>query len=275
MRDEIINRFHPFYQPTMGKTLRGAILPTRAKTLIKFAKMLLYTSFCALRYFIHTIPSGYKSEIFEKHTNQWAKRLNEMLDIVVEVDGDINKKNCLILANHRSYIDIPVLYSILPGIFLAKKEVSKWPILGNAANLVGTIFVDRESKKSRRKAREEILKKLQEGERIYVFPEGTTSSGPKLLEFKYGIFKIAAENSLTIQPVAIQYSDKNDAWVNEDTFINHFLRTFSKKRVFVKVTFCKPIVDSDANILREKTYKTIYENLVDFSEVACSFESPT
>ncbi|MCX7957639.1 MAG: 1-acyl-sn-glycerol-3-phosphate acyltransferase [Deltaproteobacteria bacterium] len=263
------------FESSVDRKEEATGISARIRAAKRFILTILITGFSASIYFLLTLFYGYNRERFERHTKRWAKELINLLNIKVEFEGDIPHIAYLIVANHRSYIDIPVLYTILPGVFLAKKEVSRWPVLGFAARAAGTIFVERESLKSRAKARETILKRIHNGEKIYIFPEGTTSPGPKLLEFKSGIFKTASENFLPILPVAIQYSDIRDAWLGNDTFIGHFFRTFSKKAIFVKVTFCKPLSGTDAQVLRDRTHKSISDNLPDFYEVSCAFESPT
>ncbi|MCX7944476.1 MAG: 1-acyl-sn-glycerol-3-phosphate acyltransferase [Deltaproteobacteria bacterium] len=245
------------------------------RALSRFVKMILITIGHASVYYFLTLLFGYSKDRFERHTKMWARKLVNSLNITIDFEGEIPRTPNLMVANHRSYIDIPVLYTILPGVFLAKKEVSRWPIIGFAARAAGTIFVDRGNQESRSKAKGEILKRIRGGETVYIFPEGTTSPGPKLLEFKLGMFKIVSENQLPIVPVAIQYADKNDAWLGDDTFVGHFFRTFSKKRIFVKVVFCEPVIGSDAEIIKRLTHKAIWENLSEYFEVSLHFENPT
>jgi len=241
----------------------------------RFIKVSYITAISSIKYLITTVFSGFRWETYERHTKNWANKLVRELGIIILVEGDIPTKGSLLVANHRSYIDIPVLFSVLPGIFLAKKEVRVWPIFGFAARVAGTIFVDRSSRDNRRKAKSEIIRRIIRGDRVYVFPEGTTSEGPKLLEFKNGIFNISAQNNIEISPVAIQYADRKDAWIGNDTFLGHFFRTFAKEKLFVKVTFCKTIKNPDAESLKKEVHQSIYSNLPDFYEVLCDLETPT
>ncbi len=245
------------------------------RVLFRFTAIMVITGFYSLRYFLLTKLFGYNHHRFTRHTKYWADKLIKYLNIKILTEGEIPDIYCLIVANHRSYIDIPVLYSILSGVFLAKREVMDWPILGFAARAAGTIFVERDNTESRSAAREEIKKRLLQGERIYVFPEGTTSEGPRLLEFKNGVFVLASESDIYVLPVAIQYSDKNDAWLGNDTFIGHFFRTFCKKELYVKIVFNNPVKDKDPERLRKFVHRRIYESLPNYYEVICDLETPT
>jgi len=77
-----------------------------------------------------------------------------------------------------------------------------------------------------------------------IFPEGTTYEGPGILPFRKGVFKMAARNGYPVMPVSIEYEDRDSAWVKDDSFISHFIRTFSKKEVEVSVNY-GPVLKSE------------------------------
>jgi 1-acyl-sn-glycerol-3-phosphate acyltransferase len=159
------------------------------------------------------------------------------LGIELEVSGTAPGERVLLLANHRSYIDIPVLLSQVPCAFLAKAEIGTWPLFGAAARLVHTVFVQREDPESRRASRDGALDRLQRGLTFAAFPEGTTSRGPGTLPFFPGLFRLAEEHGIPVVPVAIEYHDPGDAWVDDDPFLGHFLSCFRKRRVRVSLAF--------------------------------------
>lgn len=167
----------------------------------------------------------------------WAKRMLPALGVELEVLGTPPRERTMLLANHRSYLDIPVLLSQLPCAFLAKAEIAGWPIFGSAARLSQAVFVKREDKASRRAARRSAVERLQRGLSLAAFPEGTTSRGPGLLPFFPGLFEEAEAHGFPVMPVAIALEDPGDAWVDDDPFLDHFLRSFRKRRVRVAVAF--------------------------------------
>ena len=176
--------------------------------------------------------------------------------------GDPPPPGVLLVANHRSYIDIAVIGARAPCSFLAKEEVSRWPILGFGARRCGNIvFVRRDDLASRRKARGAVARVLEAGVTVVVFPEGTTFRGPGTLPFKRGIFRMASEGGFPVAPVALDYEDPDDAWVGEDTFVRHFLRVFSRKTIRVGLTFGPVLRGNDADRLRESAREWIDQTL--------------
>ncbi len=193
--------------------------------------------------------------------HRWALDLNRALGLVVTVRGAPPEDGVLLVSNHRSYMDITAIGALAPVTFLAKKEVSRWPVLGYGCRLVGVVFVDRDSAESRRRSRDEVARRLRNGTSIVIFPEGTSYEGPGLLPFKPGIFQVAAAGGFPVMPVAVHYDDPPDAWVGDDTFIRHFRQTFSKRRVTVTVTFGPLMQDDDAAGLLKSSWQWVNETL--------------
>ena len=178
------------------------------------------------------------------YLQEWARHCNREMGLKVTVQGNPPQEGALLVSNHRSYMDITAIGEIIPTTFLAKREVSRWPVLGYGCRLVNVVFVDRESPESRQKSREEISERIANGISIVVFPEGTSYAGPGLLTFKPGVFRTAAHGRVRVVPVAVEYEDPSDAWVGEDTFIRHFMQTFSKPDIRVTVSF-GPVLQSE------------------------------
>ncbi|MEX3930174.1 lysophospholipid acyltransferase family protein, partial [Paraburkholderia sp. BR10936] len=127
------------------------------------------------------------------------------LDVVVRgqrADGPV-----LFVSNHSSYLDITVLGSQIPGSFVAKSEVGSWPFFGLLARLQRTVFVERKARASVDKQRDDIGSRLDAGDSLILFPEGTSSDGNRTLPFKTALFAVAARRidgrPLTVQPVSV------------------------------------------------------------------------
>lgn len=118
----------------------------------------------------------------------------------------------LFVSNHVSYLDIPVLGSVLPVSFVAKAEVAQWPGYGWLAKLQRTVFVDRR-RNTTREQRDSIGKRLASGDALVLFPEGTSNDGNRILPFRSALLSVAeaapAERPLAIQPVSIAYVSVN------------------------------------------------------------------
>ena len=136
------------------------------------------------------------------------------------------------MGNHRSYADAVVLPVSFPVVFVARHETKSWPIVGWGATLLGTIWVKRDKKESRRATRAALKDRLNDGYGVVIFPEGTTSTGPELLPYHKGMFYTCAENGFPIAPAAIEFEDPNIAWVNAEWFIPHAFRHFGKRRLW-------------------------------------------
>jgi 1-acyl-sn-glycerol-3-phosphate acyltransferase len=186
-----------------------------------------------------------------RHGNAWAQRVVRALGIDLVVQGAPPPGPHLLLANHRSYVDILAILSRHPCAFLAKIEVGDWPLLGAAARLAGTVFVKRECADSRKRARESALALLQRGVPFAAFPEGTTFRGPGILPFFPGLFRMAEQYGIPVVPIAVEYADPADAWVGDDPFLPHFLTAFAKPRVRVRVVFGPALHAHDGADLRE------------------------
>src|SRR5262249_5248396 len=112
----------------------------------------------------------------------------------------------LFVSNHASYLDIPVLGSLIPASFVAKSEVARWPLFGVMAKLQRTVFIERRAERAG-EHRDDLQKRLLEGGSVILFPEGTSSEGLTALPFKSSLFA-AVENAgpssnILVQPVSI------------------------------------------------------------------------
>ncbi len=114
-----------------------------------------------------------------------------------------------ILPNHLTFIDIIVLYTIMPLRFLSAVEVKDRPVLGWAADAAGTVYVDRTSMRSRRDALNGIADAYlkQEEPPIVIFPEGRLGTGVDLSRFQLGVFKLARTHGIAYLPLAIKYDN--------------------------------------------------------------------
>jgi 1-acyl-sn-glycerol-3-phosphate acyltransferase len=93
----------------------------------------------------------------------------------------------------------------LPGVFVAKAEVRRWPLIGSMAQVCSTIFVERSSRQSARSMVDDTLKALDQGYSVVAFPEGTSSDGTALGDFHANIFEAAIQARTPVQPVTLRY----------------------------------------------------------------------
>ncbi len=234
---------------------------SRQVIILKLLGVFLITAAQAVRFLAVGIFMGFTKRYGTWRIHQWACTLKKFMGIDVQVEGELPDEGVLLVANHRSYIDVIAIGATIPIAFLAKAEVARWPVIGFGCKISGVVFVDREYKESRKKSREDIIEHMRNGASIMVFPEGTSFEGPGVLPFKRGIFVTAAENVFPVVPVAIEYEDRSDAWVGDDTFVRHFFQAFGKKRLGVKVYFGPEMKSSDPDTLKDKSWSWIDETL--------------
>jgi 1-acyl-sn-glycerol-3-phosphate acyltransferase len=176
--------------------------------------------------------------------------------IQVNVDGIISQdRPTLFVANHVSYLDIIVLSSILDASFIAKSEISGWPVLGLLARLQRTLFVERRRPKAASQ-RDAISERLYAGDNLILFPEGTSNDGQRVLPFKSALFSVAERHEgdapLTIQPVSLAYTRLDGmplnkfwrhhyAWFGDMTLVPHMFQMLGIGRLTVEVSFHEPV----------------------------------
>jgi 1-acyl-sn-glycerol-3-phosphate acyltransferase len=134
--------------------------------------------------------------------SSWRKAIGHQLIIKGELSPS---KPTLFVANHSSYVDILVLGTFIPARFVAKKEVSKWPLIGWLSTNQGSIYIDR-NRNAIGEGADKLLEYLDRGESLILFPEGTTSDGCRILPFGSSFFDVAMKKNVPIQPITITYA---------------------------------------------------------------------
>ncbi|MBM3434214.1 MAG: 1-acyl-sn-glycerol-3-phosphate acyltransferase [Bacteroidetes bacterium] len=175
-----------------------------------------------------------------------------MMGIQIRVrEGVPQREAGILMANHRSYVDVMFFRSATPQIYLSKSEVKSWPLIGWGAKALDVVFVDRSSKESRSASRAELAERVRNGLSPVVFPEGTTVDRG-LLEFNPGMFYTAAELGVPVIPFVMEYSDPKMAWVDDDTFVTHLLKMLTRPPWHVDLYIGEPVRNPDGAQLAEQ-----------------------
>ena len=131
-----------------------------------------------------------------------------------------NKESIVVVANHQSFIDIPLIlgYLDINVGFVAKKEIKKWYLFNLWMDRAQCVFLDRTSSREGLKSFKNAIKLIQNGKSVCIFPEGTRTFNGEVGEFKKGSFKLALEPKVKILPVTIngtyQAMNKNKFYIN-------------------------------------------------------------
>jgi 1-acyl-sn-glycerol-3-phosphate acyltransferase len=184
----------------------------------------------------------------------WQRFVCWLIGIRVTVTGaPASDRPLLLLSNHTSWLDIPILASVAPVSFIAKKEVANWPVVGWLAKAQRTVFVDRERRAATGAHADEVAGRLSKGDIIVLFAEGTSSDGNQVLPFRSALVGAAQRaieeaGAATVQPVAISYQRMLGlplgrqhrplvAWYGGADLLPHLKRVLSEGGIDVHVVF--------------------------------------
>jgi len=122
----------------------------------------------------------------------YHRRVCRLLGVRLHIHGEVVRdRPVLLISNHTTWLDIPVLSAVAPLSFVAKQEVSTWPFVSSLARLQRTVFVDRTRRSAVGQTTGEIAQRLSEGDTIVLFAEGTSSDGNRVLPFMTSLFAAA------------------------------------------------------------------------------------
>ena len=171
-----------------------------------------------------------------------GRHVGRIFQLEIQAAGNIPASG-LLISNHVSYVDILVLVSLAPSMFVAKREVKSWPVMGLLAQLGGTLFIDRQRRTHVGAVNDEIQTALDDGALVIVFPEGTSSDGQTVLPFKSSLLEPATrlKHPLTIcrlhYTLASGADDEEVCYWGDASFFPHLLNLLSKRRVRAVVRF--------------------------------------
>jgi 1-acyl-sn-glycerol-3-phosphate acyltransferase len=136
----------------------------------------------------------------------WSKRLLAVLQVRAQINSAGLPSEAVVVSNHVSWLDIFVINSLAPCRFVAKSDISSWPLLGWMAEQGGTIFIARGSKADLKRIYHHLIERIKKGERVAFFPEGAVASQGKVLPFHANLFEPAIYAKVPIQPLALRYT---------------------------------------------------------------------
>lgn len=192
----------------------------------------------------------------------YHRQLCRLLGVTIHQRGQLAEdRPVLLIANHISWLDIPVLSAVAPLSFVAKSEVGTWPFVSWLAKLQGTVFVDRSQPREAGNSANEILGRLLKGDHMVIFAEGTSSDGNQVLPFKSSLFSIAKpggddapalDESIYVQTLAIGYTHQQGlplcrrgrpivAWYGDMTIASHAWELLKRGPLDVHVHIGAPV----------------------------------
>jgi 1-acyl-sn-glycerol-3-phosphate acyltransferase len=198
-----------------------------------------------------------------------ALRINVRL-----VGTRVTGRPVLIVANHVSWVDIVVLGAVAPMVFVAKREIAGWPLIGAAARVQKVVFVDRVRRHQTANTVGDIARRLAEGHAVVLFAEGTSSDGNRVLKFRSALVGAveaactqAGLGEVLLQPMSICYTGFQGlpmgrqhrplvAWYGDLDFLPHLKEFIRRGAVDAVVSFGAPMA-ADAQADRKVVAKTL------------------
>ncbi len=195
---------------------------------------------------------------------RWADRVLSYLDLHLTQTGETpSAEPAILVGNHISYVDIPVMMAATPVVFIAKRQIGSWPVFGRACRSVGTVLVDRDDKHSRKKAADTLGHHIKtHRQSVVVFPSGTTTMHEEK-PWRWGAFAIAKRYGIPVQPFRLTYRPpERVAYLMEHTFVPHLWHLLSSGgRVECRLEFGKPRLIEDPHADCESMYQWVKSGL--------------
>ncbi len=175
----------------------------------------------------------------------WMQRSCQLvmrrMSIRLRVNGPLPTGG-LIVANHLSYLDIMLFGAAVPCVFVSKREIRSWPVVGMLASLGGTIFIDRSSSASTASVAAQMAALLAQNVAVLLFPEGTSSDGSAVQRFHPSLFEPAASGGLPVTAAAIGYAlpghaESDLCYYGDIHFASHLLQTLGRQGIAGTITF--------------------------------------
>ena len=214
-----------------------------------------------VRYWLMRFRGPLTLERRARWVQQTCIRVLRSMEIRCQVEGPIPARG-LVVSNHLSYLDIVVLSAAMPCFFVAKTEIGAWPYFGRAAQVGGTLFIDRNSLASAQRVADTISERLQLPIPVLFFPEATSTDGT-MLRFHSRLFEPAVAAGAPITAASIRYvasdgiPERELCWFGDDSFGTHLLKTLKIPEFHAQLRFGEPRTYSHRRIAADETFEEI------------------
>jgi 1-acyl-sn-glycerol-3-phosphate acyltransferase len=200
---------------------------------------------------------------------RWSRKLLALFAFELKISGTLPTQAGLIAANHVSWVDIFAMNALTPVAFVSKDDVIDWPIIGTLARHNETIFLQRGSRGHAHTIGREMAERLQSGNWLAVFPEGTTTDGTHLHPFHGALLQPAIDAGVPITPVALSYKDTQGqrsllpAYSGDTSLWECFCAMLSARQLVVHLEIGTPVfVEPDSgNRGRKQLAHTLHDQI--------------
>jgi len=203
--------------------------------------------------------------------NLWTRSFSRISGMKLEIIGTPPKPPFFLVCNHLGYADMAALRQAATGVFVAKSEVNDWPIAGTIIRNMGTVFINRQNRRDIPRAGRKIIERLDAGEGVIVFPEGTSTKGETVLPFNSSFLQFAAESNVPVSYAALTYRTPDGeppasnyvCWWEDISFFAHLCRLFTLSEYMAIVTFGEePITNKDRKALAAELRQRVVDKFI-------------
>lgn len=197
----------------------------------------------------------------EQMTHWWNSVLLDILNIRFSIRGTPACGARMSVANHVSWLDIPLIAASEPTRFVSKSEVRHWPVAGWLADAAGTFYI-RRGKGGARPLLDKLTPHLTQGGSIVIFPEGTTTDGSQVLDFHPRLFAAAIAARCPVQPIAIRYGRGHDGadiapFIGSDDLVSHLWRLLQEPELSAELIYCAPLCGNERDALAQLSRESV------------------
>lgn len=189
-----------------------------------------------------------EAEQRERHVQAWAAHMLHIFGIrLVRRGHALATGPVLLVSNHISWLDILVMHASGYCRFISKADVHRWPLIGTMAAQAGTLFIERESRRDAMRVVHHMVERLQAGDVLAVFPEGTTGNGHEIKPFHANLIQAAISAQVPVQPLALRFVDGRTGeislaprFIDDDTLVASLLNTLGAQGLQAEVISGEP-----------------------------------
>jgi lyso-ornithine lipid O-acyltransferase len=252
------------------------------KALARIVLLVVVLSFLVLIYGIGLLLIGYSIRLRIRYriflARIWGRSCARIIGMKIHTQGPVPYRPFCLVSNHLSYIDVIVYQAVTGSVLISKKEVASWPLVGILSKLIGTIFIDRNRQRDVVRVSDEIQARLNLGDSVVFFPEGTSTDGSFVAPFKSSLLNYFAVASYPVHYASLGYKangykangykvDNFDAptmicWWGDMTFGPHFWDLLKQSNFDCFIHFGEnPVTNSDRRVLTESLRDNIIRHI--------------
>ena len=212
----------------------------------------------------------------------WSRGMLRIFGMRLKIQGTAPESPFLLLSNHLSYLDPVLLFTHVDCVFVAKREIRSWPVLGFIVKTMGALFIDRQRRSDIGRVTELLRRNIHEHQGVVLFPEGTTSNGAAVLPIRSSLLQPAAEGAFPVRIAVVRYetpegeahASESVCWWGNHTFFSHIWRLAHLKGIQAEVIHEERVlhVPDRKEMAREvhRTMSRLFRPVIATSEIPAS-----